>query len=41
MGEKSRNDKQKLVMHKKAKKDALDQKKKDAQLAKHVVTLKK
>lgn len=41
MGEKSRNDKHKLVMHKKAKKDASEQKKKDAQVAKQVVTLKK
>jgi hypothetical protein len=41
MGDKARNDKQKLEMHKKAKKDASDQKKKDAQVSKQVVTLKK
>ncbi len=41
MGDKARNDKQKLEMHKKAKKDAEDQKKKDAQQAKQVPTLKK
>ncbi len=41
MGDKARNDKQKLVMHKKAKKDAADQKKKDAHVAKQVIPLKK
>jgi hypothetical protein len=41
MGEKRPNDKNKLTMHKKAKKDAVSQKKKDAQEAKHVVTVKK
>ncbi len=41
MGDKARNDKQKLEMHKKAKKDAEDRKKKDSQLANQVVTLKK
>lgn len=41
MGAKAQNDKQKLEMHKKAKKDAEDQKKKNAQLAKQVTTSKK
>ncbi len=41
MGDKAQNDKHKLAMHKKAKKDAKDQQKKDAQLAKQVATLKK
>lgn len=41
MGEKSRNDKNKLATHKRDKKAAVEQKKKDAQASKQVVPLKK
>jgi hypothetical protein len=41
MGDKPRRDKDKLVRHKQAKKDAETQKKKDAQAAKQVLPTKK
>ena len=41
MGEKSRNDKNKLATHKRDKKVAVEQKKKDAQTAKQGVSIKK